>query len=57
MHTTSAQSVVVGFAGMTHLGIVSSASVAAKGFRTVCYDPDDGTDRAARGRRHSCDRA
>ena len=43
MHTTSAQSVVVGFAGMTHLGIVSSASVAAKGFRTVCYDPDDGT--------------
>ena len=42
MHTTSAQS-VVGFAGMTHLGIVSSASVAAKGFRTVCYDPAEPT--------------
>ncbi|WP_413992690.1 nucleotide sugar dehydrogenase [Labrys okinawensis] len=31
---------VVGFAGMTHLGIVSAASVAARGFRTVCYSPD-----------------
>lgn len=38
---TSSQSIVVGFAGMTHLGIVSSASVAAKGFLTICYDPDD----------------
>jgi UDPglucose 6-dehydrogenase len=34
-------SIVVGFAGMTHLGIVSSASVAAKGFRTLCYDPNE----------------
>jgi len=47
MHTTSAQSVVVGFAGMTHLGIVSSASVAAKGFRTVCYDPAEPTSRGS----------
>ncbi|MEK9569181.1 MAG: nucleotide sugar dehydrogenase [Paracoccaceae bacterium] len=28
----------VGFAGMTHLGIVSSAAVAQKGFKTVCFD-------------------
>lgn len=31
---------VVGFAGMTHLGLVSGASVAAQGFRTICYDRD-----------------
>jgi UDPglucose 6-dehydrogenase len=31
---------VVGFAGMTHLGIVSAAAVAQKGFRTICYAPD-----------------
>jgi UDPglucose 6-dehydrogenase len=31
---------VIGFAGMTHLGIVSAAAVAAKGFRTICYAPD-----------------
>jgi UDPglucose 6-dehydrogenase len=31
---------VVGFAGMTHLGIVSASAVAAAGFRTVCFDPD-----------------
>ena len=31
---------VVGFAGMTHLGINSAAASAARGFRTVCYDPD-----------------
>jgi UDPglucose 6-dehydrogenase len=30
----------VGFVGMTHLGIVSATAVAAKGFPTVCYDPD-----------------
>ncbi len=29
---------VVGFAGMTHLGLISATAVAAKGFRTVCYD-------------------
>jgi UDPglucose 6-dehydrogenase len=30
----------VGFAGMTHLGIVSAAGAAASGFRTLCFDPD-----------------
>jgi UDPglucose 6-dehydrogenase len=30
----------VGFAGMTHLGIVSATSIAAKAFPTICYDPD-----------------
>jgi UDPglucose 6-dehydrogenase len=34
----SASSIVVGFAGMTHLGVISSVSTAAKGFRTICYD-------------------
>jgi len=36
----TASPIVVGFAGMTHLGVVSAASVAAKGFRTICYDSD-----------------
>ena len=31
---------VVGFAGMTHLGLVSSSVVAWRGFETVCYDGD-----------------
>lgn len=31
---------VIGFAGMTHLGLVSATAVAAKGFPTVGYDPD-----------------
>ena len=31
---------VVGFAGMTHLGIVSSAVIASRGFRTICVDDD-----------------
>jgi UDPglucose 6-dehydrogenase len=31
---------VVGYAGMTHLGINSAAAAAARGFRTVCYDAD-----------------
>jgi UDPglucose 6-dehydrogenase len=31
---------VVGFAGMTHLGLVSAAAVASKGFETICYDTD-----------------
>jgi UDPglucose 6-dehydrogenase len=31
---------VVGFAGMTHLGLVSAAAVAAAGFETVCFDQD-----------------
>ena len=30
----------VGFAGLTHLGIVSSAAAAAKGAQTVAFDPD-----------------
>jgi UDPglucose 6-dehydrogenase len=31
----------IGFAGMTHLGIVSSAGVASAGFQTMCFDPDE----------------
>ena len=31
---------VVGFAGMTHLGLVSAAAVAGRGFEVVCFDPD-----------------
>ncbi len=31
---------VVGFAGMTHLGINSAAACAARGFDTVCFDTD-----------------
>ncbi len=30
----------VGFAGMTHLGLVSASAVASKGFPTLCYDSD-----------------
>ncbi len=30
----------VAFVGMTHLGLVSASSVAAKGFQTICFDPD-----------------
>lgn len=30
----------VGFVGMTHLGLVSAAGVASKGFTTICYDRD-----------------
>jgi UDPglucose 6-dehydrogenase len=31
---------IVGFAGMTHLGLVSAAAVAGRGFDVVCFDPD-----------------
>ena len=31
---------VLGFAGMTHLGLVSGIAAAEKGFTVVCYDPD-----------------
>jgi UDPglucose 6-dehydrogenase len=31
---------IVGFAGMTHLGIVSATAVASAGFETICFDPD-----------------
>src|SRR5580658_1321609 len=30
----------IGFAGMTHLGLVSGVAAAARGFPTVCFDPD-----------------
>ena len=30
----------VGIAGMTHLGFVSAAAIAARGFRVVCFDAD-----------------
>jgi UDPglucose 6-dehydrogenase len=31
---------MIGFAGMTHLGLVSAAAAAAKGFDVAAYDPD-----------------
>lgn len=31
---------VIGFAGMTHLGLVSGVSASEKSFRMVCFDPD-----------------
>lgn len=31
---------VIGFAGMTHLGLVSGVSASEKGFSLVCFDPD-----------------
>jgi UDPglucose 6-dehydrogenase len=31
---------VVGFAGMTHLGLVSASAAAARGFEVVCFDAD-----------------
>jgi UDPglucose 6-dehydrogenase len=31
---------VIGFAGMTHLGIVSGVSASEKGFNVICFDPD-----------------
>jgi UDPglucose 6-dehydrogenase len=32
---------VVGFAGMTHLGLISAAAVASQGFEVVCFDVDE----------------
>ena len=32
---------MIGFAGLSHLGIVSSAAAAAKDFDVVAYDADD----------------
>jgi UDPglucose 6-dehydrogenase len=32
----------LGFAGMTHLGLVSGVAAAEKGFDVVCFDPDAG---------------
>lgn len=31
---------VIGYAGMTHLGLNSAVAAAEKGFEIVCYDPD-----------------
>ena len=31
---------VIGFAGMSHLGLVSSVASAEKGFQVICFDPD-----------------
>ncbi|HEX5864702.1 MAG TPA: nucleotide sugar dehydrogenase [Casimicrobiaceae bacterium] len=31
---------MIGFAGLTHLGLVSSIAIASKGFRVVGFDPD-----------------
>lgn len=31
---------IVGFAGMTHLGLNSAVATAEKGFQVVCFDPD-----------------
>lgn len=31
---------VLGIAGLTHLGLVSTAAAAAQGFRVIAYDPD-----------------
>ena len=33
---------VIGFAGMTHLGVNSAAAAMARGFRVVCFDEDAG---------------
>ena len=40
---------VIGFAGMTHLGLVSASAVAGRGFEVVCFDADRALiDRLAR---------
>ena len=36
------KSVKVGFAGLSHLGLVSCAAIAGAGFTTICYDNDTG---------------
>ncbi len=41
---------VLGFAGMTHLGLVSGVCAAEKGFRAICFDPGSArTSSLARG--------
>ncbi len=32
---------LVGFAGMTHLGLCSAVAAAERGFQVVCFDPDE----------------
>ncbi|MDZ4799032.1 MAG: nucleotide sugar dehydrogenase [Bryobacteraceae bacterium] len=39
---------VIGFAGMTHLGLVSAVSATEKGFTLICFDPDAGRITALR---------
>ncbi len=40
----------IAFAGMTHLGLNSAAASAARGFTTICFDPDPAViDRLRRG--------
>ena len=36
----SAAAPVIGYAGMTHLGINSAAAASERGFKVVCFDPD-----------------
>jgi UDPglucose 6-dehydrogenase len=38
--STSVAAPTVGFAGMTHLGLISSVAGAERGFDMVCFDPD-----------------
>jgi UDPglucose 6-dehydrogenase len=38
----------IGYAGMTHLGLVSGIAAASRGFETVCYDADAGRIAALR---------
>ena len=33
---------VIGYAGMTHLGLLSASAAAAQGFRTIAFDADAG---------------
>ena len=42
---------VVGFAGLTHLGLVSAVAAASKGFKIVGYDPDSASVREIAARR------
>ena len=32
---------LVGFVGMTHLGLVSGVAAAEKGFQVICFDQDE----------------
>src|SRR5438874_1235092 len=42
---------MIGFAGLSHLGIVSAVAAAARGFQVVAYHPDAGLcEQLARGR-------
>src|SRR5262245_43661126 len=36
----AAMTPTVGFAGMTHLGLISGTAMAARGFEVVCFDAD-----------------